>query len=323
MQCIKCGAQNLPTNKFCTRCGNKFELPQTPAERKDNISPTVAKVQSSPLSVTSTMPKRQSRDFEIKSMSLGEIFDYSARLYFRNFKVAFLTYAIPNIPLLLISLAYSYFLTNIFLKGAMQSASPLKMAGIFLISLPISLISIFVYLFSQSAMIKLFSDLYLGYETSITIAYRHSLSKFIEVFLTTSLMILILIPCTLALIIPGIVMFVYYLLYLNVVILEDKRFMTALGKSFTLVKEYWWRTFLMIIVIMVLTWLVVSIFSYLPLIVHGFSPASFTLRTISTILSSTAQLFLQPFLSAIWLLYYYDLRIKKEGFDLEIKALNI
>jgi hypothetical protein len=120
-------------------------------------------------------------------------------------------------------------------------------------------------------------------------------------------------------------------LVLQAIMIEGKGVFASMGRSSELVKGKWWRTFGIVIV----GFLFFAVVGYLPtylvqallLTSSGALGVNATLApitmTISTVTSMVFGILSAPIIPAVSTLVYYDLRIRKEGFDLEIMNQNL
>lgn len=94
----------------------------------------------------------------------------------------------------------------------------------------------------------------------------------------------------------------------------------SLGASWRLTKGHFWRTFLFGFVISLLGIIIVSvpstIISQLGLLFTGQLENMFVMQTVSTAVSTLFSVVWIPLYTAAYLMYYYDLRVRNEGFDL-------
>ena len=107
--------------------------------------------------------------------------------------------------------------------------------------------------------------------------------------------------------------------------MEGTRGRKALGRSFGLVKGRWWPTFGALVLAFILVGIVsagltqlLAAFS-LGSTGHG-SIVDFTLRVVTETVSS---LITTPFTAALTVVLYIDLRVRKEGFDVQLLAAQI
>jgi hypothetical protein len=125
------------------------------------------------------------------------------------------------------------------------------------------------------------------------------------------------------LLIPGFAVLIYMLCRLSVavpaLIVENLGPVEAIRRSWRLVEGYWWRTFGLQVLLIVL-WLAVSVgLAMLVLWMLSFViPEDFALQeAISIIVSILATLLYVPLQVVATALYYFELRVRKEGYDLE------
>ena len=103
---------------------------------------------------------------------------------------------------------------------------------------------------------------------------------------------------------------------------------SALGRSRRLVGGHWWRVIGIAILLFIIQ-IVISIFFTLPAAVAGFgslwrdpmsSDVSPLVAVLDTIGSTAGQIVTGPITYCAYVLIYYDLRVRKEGLDIELTA---
>jgi uncharacterized membrane protein len=111
------------------------------------------------------------------------------------------------------------------------------------------------------------------------------------------------------------------------VIAEDKGPIEAIRCSFDLTKGYFWRTFGIFLLVALLTYIIQAVPSgilgaiYGALTLRGGGVPDFVQQQIFTsVVSAITLVLVTPFQLIAYTLMYYDLRIRKEGFDLEYQA---
>jgi uncharacterized BrkB/YihY/UPF0761 family membrane protein len=125
--------------------------------------------------------------------------------------------------------------------------------------------------------------------------------------------------------IPGIVLAVGLALAIPTVVLEPRSPSAALSRSWELTRGSRWRIFGLGLTLLVLLYIpVVAVTGLVAVILpqaagERFGPAS--LSTISAIaIGGVVQMFIYPLFYCVLTVTYYDLRVRKEGFDLELLA---
>ncbi|GAB2850038.1 hypothetical protein [Lentzea nigeriaca] len=127
---------------------------------------------------------------------------------------------------------------------------------------------------------------------------------------------------------PGVWVWVLFALVTPALVLERCGVGAAFGRSKNLVNGAWWRTFGILLLAAVISWVISWIIS-LPFGLAGavssglsgdptaaLSAGSLVLSTIGAIIASTITL---PFTSAVTVLVYVDRRMRAEGMDIELQ----
>jgi hypothetical protein len=122
-----------------------------------------------------------------------------------------------------------------------------------------------------------------------------------------------------ALVIPGIYLSVAWSLAFAALMAENLKGSAALGRSYRLVRGRWWPAFGTLLLAYILM-LVVGFFVQLPflLALGNVDPESFAGFVAAAVAGVVSAVVTTPFLATIFILLYFDLRVRKEGFDLEL-----
>ena len=130
---------------------------------------------------------------------------------------------------------------------------------------------------------------------------------------------LVTLLATLALVIPGIVVACGYSVVTQVAVLEPKGSSGALGRSWDLTKGFKWKalglwavSLALLIVLLAGTTVIAAVAEQVQAVQVG-----------SVVLSSAAELLFYPLIGCVFTLFYYDLRIRKEGFDLDVLSQSL
>lgn len=126
------------------------------------------------------------------------------------------------------------------------------------------------------------------------------------------------------LVIPGIYLAVAFAVALPVLMTEGLRGRTALGRSRHLVKGRWWKTLLLLVVAGLLASIVGGVISGALTGVIVATPDDPVLVFLISALAATAgALVTTPFSAAYHTVLYFDLRVRKEAFDLQLLAQSV
>ncbi|MEU7475977.1 hypothetical protein AB0A63_08335 [Lentzea sp. NPDC042327] len=129
-------------------------------------------------------------------------------------------------------------------------------------------------------------------------------------------------------VVPGVWLWVLFGLVTPALVLERCGVGTAFGRSRTLVRGAWWRTFgvllLAALISAIINWIISIPFTLLGSATTGFSGdptaalsiGSLVFTTIGAIIASTITL---PFTAAVTVLVYVDRRMRAEGMDIELQ----
>jgi hypothetical protein len=168
---------------------------------------------------------------------------------------------------------------------------------------------------------KAVSDAYLGRDPDWKTSLKTGLRRFLPMLGTTVLYFLGVGAGFFALVVPGIWLAVAWWLYAPALVAERVGGPGALGRSFNLVRGRWWPTFA-VLALFVIVLLVVDLIldqAIQSVVVSDFSSA-FALVLLSAVAGILAQLVVTPFQAAVMTVLYYDLRVRKEGLDIELMA---
>lgn len=151
----------------------------------------------------------------------------------------------------------------------------------------------------------------------------------IPLLLTNLLVALAVILGTIALIIPGILFYVWFALSSQAIVIENRRYFRAMGRSRQLVRGSWWRVFGILLVIAIAAGFassivqlgVISIFGIFgwgnggSLFTHSASGGQTDLAPFA-IAGAVSQLLVVPVQALVGAFLYFDLRLRKEGTDI-------
>lgn len=235
--------------------------------------------------------------YELRSLSLGEILDGALAIYRHQFWT-FVTIAVACEGLPTIVNAY------VLLGGGWLVHPILGLVGFVL--------SGFGSFLAAGAIVRVIGAAYLGRQLAPADALRFALGRIWPLFVAGVSAYLLIGLGAIALIVPGVILACGYSVVAQVVMLEDLRRGTdALPRSWQLTKGYKGKAFALGVVI-------VLIF-LLPAMVAAFLAALFPVSEVAiNIASELFQMLVYPVFAAAFTLFYYDLRVRKEAFDVEL-----
>ena len=257
-------------------------------------------------------------EFDLRPLSLGEILDRTFTLYRRNFVLFFGIAAIPQIFVLAIQL-------GILLLGPAQkpgTSSPFSFSTSTIVIALITFIAVIVAaLFAHGASIYAVSEIYLGRRISIGEALgkvRSNIGFLVGVMLLNGLVIVL---CLILLILPGIYMACRLITCIPCALIEEKGPRDSLSRSFSLTKGFAGRGFMIYLVYFVIALIVGMLFSatFSALILTATGNLTMVLiwASIAQVGSTFATAITMPVFLISSTIFYYDLRVRKEAFDIQ------
>jgi uncharacterized membrane protein len=155
------------------------------------------------------------------------------------------------------------------------------------------------------------SEIYMEREPDVSAALRVAFGRVWRLFVAGLAKALVAGIGFLLLVVPGIIALCGYAVVVPAVVLEPMRSGTdALGRSWQLTKGYKGKAFGLGVAILVLI--------YLPFMAAA--AVASMLRGSATIVNVAAEVLsflVYPFMAAVVTVFYYDLRVRQEAFDLE------
>lgn len=173
-----------------------------------------------------------------------------------------------------------------------------------------------------AACVKAVSDTYLDHPTGIAASLRFVLGRLPAVIGTEILYFLGLALAFVCLIVPGVWLYAAWSVAVPSLIIERRSPLRALGRSRRLVKGRWWPTAGVLLVSVVMVAVVSGVLqALLAAIAHVSSrPSLLFAVVVSTVSSAIASIIVQPFTATVATILYYDLRVRHEGYDLQLLA---
>jgi hypothetical protein len=268
----------------------------------------------------------------LRPMGIGDILDETFRLYRENFTLFVATCAVLEVPVQIIN-----FLIRLSAPVTMpptpgQSLTPEQASALAAGSAAGSigaLIEAFAAAIITAALAVAISNRYLNRSVTVGDAYRATMNRLGPLLLAIVWagvrLILLGIACIVLVGIPFLIYFaVAWSLLSQVVMLENVGGASASGRSRELIRGYWWKTLGLLVVV----WLLVTILTSIPTVVIGAilgsGAGSLAARLLLTgIVGLIIGVLVRPIMIAATTLLFYDLKIRKEAFDLEAMVQQV
>ena len=270
---------------------------------------------------------------QLRPLGIGEILDVAIKITTRHFWTLARAVLIAVVPLQLmasivdlsvaegtLSSGGSNLETDEFGNPQIDPDEIWTFLAAFLVSAVLTLLAQTI---ATGACFKAVTDAYLGRtpswlgSTAFVLRRLHSI-VWIS-FLTYVLAGLALLAC----IVPGVWLFIAWTVAIPAFLTERVKGRRALGRSFRLVREFWWRTFAIIILGSILASIVSGVLVGVLTAVTFTADSTIAFVVANFVASVAAGVLTTPFIAAVTIVLYIDLRVRKEGFDLALLAQRL
>jgi len=246
-------------------------------------------------------------------LSLGKVIDQGIQLGRKSFKSVFPLFLLPSI-----FTSVPSFITN---AAEMFGLAPLNQnPSMMLFIASLTLAGYAAYLFLGVAATR---NIYLqtkGQQLNTTESIKLFTTRDLWLIWTAFVWVLAIFVGFLVVIIPGIYLSVIFSVGLTLAIIEQTHGVACIRRTFDLTRFYWWKTFLLILLVTLISSVLSGIF-YMPIALLTFMGQSSGMMGISLILLaliySVWAAALVPFYQSIVITYYNTLRSVKESSDIE------
>ena len=267
----------------------------------------------------------------LRPLGLGEILDLAIKIYRSHFLTLLKIVLVVLVPVQVLSSLITassapeetYTLTGEQVpSGTLDDASEIApyAAG----QLLVGLLGVVTVLLTTAACFKAVGDAYLGRQPEWGDSLRFALRRLPSLLWLTLLSVVLLLLAAIALIIPAIWLGVAWLAATPVLLFEGVKGRRALGRSFRLVRNRWWPTFGTFVVALLLIGIVTGILTALLVVPFALALSDDASPVLSLVVGGVLNLLATalttPVQAAIVALIYFDLRVRKEGLDLELLA---
>jgi hypothetical protein len=271
---------------------------------------------------------KQRRDmrFPLGEMTVGDILDRGLKLLFARLPVFYAVNLLVQAPLIVIQLALPLVLFGG--QNALDMETLFAYLGLLLVA---ALVAAILQPIATAAILHIVMEEYAGRRASIGAALSFALSRFFPLLGASILFGLMYIIGIFLCCIPGIYVMVVFAFVGQVVVLERLGVGESFQRSQKLVEGFWWRVFGVLILIGIANGMIQG---GLAQVLNFVLPAQEMIpmqngiqmkfnavnHIIDTTLTQLVHILLITYSSVCTTLLYLDLRIRKEGFDLELAA---
>lgn len=261
-------------------------------------------------------------DLDLRPLSLGEILDRTFSLYRNNFLLFVGIAAIPQLLVLALHLATTIlpFVAQNSPVRALTSGN--AVAFLVVTALVGVVVYIVAYLFAQGGTVFAVSELYLGRKTSIMGSMKLMRGHVLVLLGVVILSSIAIGLATLLLIIPGIWLACRFIVCAPAALLEDLGPGDSLSRSFQMTQDNAGRSFVIYLLYFVLIYAATFCLTFPFTIAAGMSAHNPSAARMWLITSHFGEflgtVLVTPILTIATAVYYYDLRVRLEAFDLQM-----
>jgi hypothetical protein len=241
---------------------------------------------------------------ELRPLSIGELLDKTFSLYRSHFLLFVGIMAVPGIiPLAL---------------GILFEMIRFDLVGSFIIFLAHTV----VYAMALAATVSAVSEVYLGHNTTILGAYAKVRGRALRTLWMLAVLGLAIGVGFLLFIVPGVLVAIWYAVAIPAAIVENLKTGAAFRRSESLTKGRRGSIFLVFVLFFVLNYGALALFDFPAALLYDVWPSvtSYVIQKLATFVSGAL---VGPLLTVGLSLMYYDLRVRKEGFDLQLMLSSL
>jgi hypothetical protein len=271
----------------------------------------------------------------LRPLRVGEVLDVAIKVYLRNartmFKIVFVVVAPVQVLAMLILASTTP--DPDFFNPTFESPQPGEVPdfdtsdlwGFIAGVLTTWLLSWIATTIATGACYKAISGAYLGEAPEWKDSLRFARSRLRPLLWLTLIQAVLTGLGFVACIIPGIWLAVSWAVAVPAMLTEDVRGRAALGRSFGLVKHRWWPTLGALALGFILAAIVGGAISaaVTALSFTDVGDSLFATLAVDAIAGTISGVLVTPFQAALATIIYFDLRVRKEGFDLELLAQHV
>jgi hypothetical protein len=261
----------------------------------------------------------------LRPLNIADILDLSIRLYRQNFAAFLGIIAIVYVPVGIMQILFAFTMGNLTTAGS-QSPDQVPWAQLGTMGMAVGgllLVNFLAIPLGQGALTIAVSRRYLNEPVTVADAYRFIGPRWGVLIGAVLLVALVVLGGFVLCIIPGIYVTILMLLVTPIIVIEGLGPVDSMKRSMELVKSDWWRCFGTYAVLTLIVSFIgqavawpVAMASMMFLMQKNMALA----QAINQGVSVGIQMLVQPVLITGLVLLYYDLRVRREGFDLELLA---
>ncbi|MDP9404842.1 MAG: hypothetical protein M3P85_16335 [Actinomycetota bacterium] len=262
----------------------------------------------------------------LRPLGVGEILDVAIKVYRARFADLVKAVAVAVAPIFVLGALIQLSVSSEETATAPGEATSIDagdlwafVAGVFLVAV----LGIVASQLASAASFRIVSGTYLDEHPGWRESLRFAVSKLRSLLWLSVVLGFFLVLAFIALLIPGFYLAVAWTVATPVLLFEGVRGRRALARSRALVRGRWWATLAVIFLSTVFSAVVQGMFAalFLAALRDGGSDAAVALANAAANIAGSV--ITTPFAAAVIAVVYFDLRVRKEGFDLELLTRRV
>jgi hypothetical protein len=259
---------------------------------------------------------------QLRPLSIGEMLDAGFKLFRQRFGTLMVCVLAPVVPLSIIS---TIIVASVDDTAFDVNATTTDSGSADVANLIDNILSGAAAAIAIAACFKVISSAYLGERTDAMSSLRYGLSRLFPLIVAYIVMSIGIGLGLVLLVIPGIFLAVKWSMTFPALVAERAGAFAAMGRSWDLTRGHWWRTFGALIVVVLISF----VLAFAILVGLGAAVASsdsiseLAFAVLITIVTIIVLAVLYPLTASVVTVVYYDLRVRNEGFDLQLLARGV
>jgi hypothetical protein len=263
------------------------------------------------------------RGYELRPLRVTEVIDRAARLYAKNaltlWRVVIPIVVVTEVVFTLINLSAVPSGSEV-INGKLFATTLDTNVGPYNTAVALETVVAFIVVAQIifGVLLRVFSEAYLGQRPNGGAALRFAVRRMPGMVVIGVLYAIVVVAGSIALVIPGIYLYIACSLAFAAYVIEGRTGFGALGRSRELVRGRWWATFGAILLYSVIA----GVASFgLPAVLASLESGSSVSVTAYIVLLRVVNLvvwvLIAPLGAAVTTTIYFDLRVRKEAFDIQ------
>lgn len=262
------------------------------------------------------------RPLPLRQMGIGELVDGAIKLFRRDWLPLIGITAVLLIPITFLQIWATQSVAGSLNEFSTQEEFEAWTSQVLVVTLVFAAIQLLIVQpLLVAAISRAAADAYLGEQVTVGRTFRFALSRLPAILWVTIITSIVTLVGFILLVIPGIIALVRLTLTPVVVVVEDVRGTSAVSRSWNLTAGHAWRVLGTLILAGIISFVgtaIIQIPTELAATLLG-SDA----WPISALGTALASVLITPFSLLIVVLLYFDLRVRKEGYDIEVMAQEL